>query len=63
MQGDLEEAPGRLQGGNVLLAGSPQLRSSNYVASNEVIQDLTRRWARGPANLTHPDLPKSGVRN
>ena len=31
-------------------AGWPSLRS-NYVTTNEVTEDLTRRWARGPANL------------
>ena len=53
-----EVAPRRLRGGSreapsdQCSFGWPSLlHSSYYVASNEVTEDLTRRWARGPANL------------
>ena len=47
IRNDRKEAPG-----DQCSFGWPSLlHSSYYVASNEVTEDLTRRWARGPANL------------
>ena len=48
-RGEPGESPRRAQGGNDMLGG-PRLRS-NYVTTNEVTEDLSRRWARGPANF------------
>ena len=50
-RGGTEEAPRRHRGGNGALGGPPYevLRTTNRSS-----EDLTRRWARGPANLNIP---------
>ena len=59
LQGGSREAPRRLQLGSRSAPGDqcsfgwPSLLRSYYVASNEVTEDLTRRWARGPANCEY----------
>ena len=53
LQGGSEVAPVRLQGANCPSV-DPRLRN-NCVTTNEVTEDLSRRWARCPANFAVSD--------